>query len=315
VKIVVTGATGFIGRPLCKQLVSSGHEITALSRDVARAALVLGPGVSCLPWSGPQAIEAEWRAAVCSADAVIHLAGESIADHAWTPAVKQALRASRIDTTRLLVETMREAERRPAALICASGINYYGDRGDEQLTESSPPGNTFLAELCVAWEAEAARAEELGVRVVRHRLGIVLERGGPLDKMLYPLPLPISPWAIGLGGPIGSGRQWMPWIHLEDAVALYAWSIENDGVRGPINSVAPGLIRNSEFTKALGRALKRPAVLPVPGFALRAMIGGFADELLTSQRAEPAMAEERGFVYRYPAIHEALAAILGQGLR
>jgi hypothetical protein len=313
-RVLITGATGFIGRPLCAALISAGHSVTALSRNADRARSVLGPAVACIAWASDAAGTA-WREAIGRADAVVHLAGESIAERAWTPAVKAALRASRIDTTRQLVEAMGAEDRRPAAFICASGINYFGDRGEEHLTESSPPGDTFLADLCVAWEAEAARAEALGVRVVRHRSGIVLERGGPLDKMLYPLSIPISPWALGLGGPIGSGRQWMPWIHLDDAVGLYVWTIVDEGVCGPINAVAPGLIRNSEFTRALGRALRRPAILPIPGFALRAMIGGFADELLTSQRAEPAVAEEGGYAYRYPAVDEALHAILGKGRR
>jgi uncharacterized protein (TIGR01777 family) len=308
-KIVITGATGFIGRPLCARLASDGHAVTALSRSADRARSALGPSVQCVAWGGEASAGAGWMGAVSEADVVIHLAGQPVAEKAWTPEIKEALRRSRIDTTRSLVDAMVRSERRPEAFICASGINYYGDRGEEELTEASPPGRTFLAELCVDWEQEAAKAEPLGVRVVRHRAGIVLERGGALEKVLFPLPAPVSPWYLGLGGPIGSGRQWFPWIHLDDAVEMFVWSAVDKRVSGAVNMVAPGMIRNIEFTKSLGRALHRPAVLPIPPFVLKAIVGGFADELITSQRARPAAAEALGYEYRFPAIDDALKAI------
>jgi len=313
--IVITGATGFLGRPLCAELCTQGHSITALSRDAVRAQATLGPSVRCLAWAGQGDANPPWREAVAAAEVVIHLAGQSVAEKAWTPEIKAELRRSRIETTRNLVDAIGAAEHRPSTLICASGINYYGDRGDELLTEESPPGETFLSQLCVDWEAEAMKAEALGLRVAVLRCGVVLEHGGPLDKMLYPLPLPVSPWALGLGGPLGSGRQWFPWIHLKDTVGMFTWAASEARVRGPVNTVAPGLIRNTEFAQAMGRVLHRPAILPIPGFALRSIIGGFADELLTSQRAEPAVAKALGYSYQFPDIEAALTAILSRPKR
>jgi uncharacterized protein len=306
--IVVTGATGFIGRPLCAELARLGHAISALTRNAESARNVLVSSAACIAW-GRDAPTEPWQRAVGESDAVIHLAGQSVAAKAWTPQIRDELRRSRIETTRGLVDAMRVSARRPGAFVCASGINYYGDRGDEELSEDSEPGHTFLAELCVEWEREAAKAEDLGVRVVRHRAGIVLERGGPLDKILYPLPAPISPWMAGLGGRIGSGRQWLPWIHLDDAVGMFIWSATDSRVSGAVNTVAPELVRNSDFTRALSRAIRRPAVLPIPAFALRLIVGGFADELVTSQRAVPAAAAALGFQYKFPRLDDALNSI------
>ncbi len=310
-KIIVTGATGFIGRPLCKVLVSQGHAVTALTRNVERARSVLGPDVACIAWEAGDSPSPSWEYVLNESDAVVHLAGESLGEKFWTLERKQALQSSRVETTRKIVAAMRASNGPQRALICASGINYYGDRGDELLTEESNPGETFLSNLCVAWEAEARKATEFGVRVVVHRTGIVLEHGGPLEKILFPLPLPISPWYLGLGGPLGTGRQWMPWIHLDDAVGLFAQSVSDSNVVGAVNTVAPALIRNVDFSRALGRAVRRPAILPIPRFVLKSIVGGFADELLTSQRAEPSVAQRIGFRYRYPDIDNALQAILG----
>ena len=310
--IVVTGATGFIGRPLCRALVEHGHAVTALTRDARSALERLGPSVECIEWSMVGADGAPWESAVLESDVVVHLAGQSIAERAWNPDVKRQLVASRVETTRRLVNVLGRSTTRPSALICASGINYYGDRGEEVLTETAEPGKTFLSDLCVAWEGEARKAESLEVRVVCHRAGIVLQRGGPLDKILYPFPIRISPWLLGLGGPIASGRQWFPWIHLDDAVAMFVWSILDQRVSGPVNTVAPTLIRNAQFARALGRALHRPAIVPLPAVVLKAVAGGFADELVTSQRAVPEVAEELGYVFRHPDIDTALRSILAK---
>jgi uncharacterized protein (TIGR01777 family) len=309
-RFVITGASGFLGRPLCALLVEQGHSVTALSRNAERASLVLGSRVSCLTWGGTPPSGSQWERAVAEADVVVHLAGEPVAAKAWTPEVKAELKRSRVETTRSLVDVMRASACKPEAFICASGINYYGDGGEETLTEASPFGSTFLAQLSMAWEHEAQKAEEFGVRVVRHRIGVVLERGGPLDKILRPLPVPISPWALGLGGPIGNGRQWFPWIHLEDAVRMFVWSSADTRVTGPVNTVSPNLIRNLDFTRALARTMHRPAFFPIPGFVLKAIVGDFADELISSQKAVPTAAQKLGFEYRYPGIDEALRSIL-----
>jgi len=276
--ISISGASGFIGRHLMKSLAQAGHSLRALSRHAPPAE------------------------SLREADAIIHLAGEPVAQR-WTAAAKQRILDSRVVGTRNLVEALAALPRRPEALICASAIGYYGSRGDEILTESSAPGSGFLPEVCVAWEREAQAAEAFGMRVVRVRTGIVLDsNGGALVRML-------PPFRMGLGGRLGSGRQWMSWIHLEDLAALFQFAVESQ-VRGPLNAVAPNAVTNSEFTRELARALRRPAVFPVPGFALRLLFGEMADVLLASQRVAPAAAEAAGFHFRFPQLAPALASLL-----
>jgi len=272
--IAITGASGFIGRHLMKSLAQAGHSVCALSRHAPPA----------------------------ESDVVIHLAGEPVAQR-WTPAAKQRIRESRIAGTRDLVDALGRLPRRPEALICASAIGYYGSRGDEILTESSAPGNGFLPEVCKAWEKEAQAAESFGIRVVRVRTGLVLAAaGGALQRML-------PPFRMGVGGRLGSGRQWMSWIHLEDLTAMFQFAVESQ-VRGPLNGVAPHPVANSEFTRELAQALWRPAVFPVPEFALRLLFGEMADVLLASQRVVPAAAQAAGFRFRFPQLAQALAALL-----
>lgn len=302
----MTGATGFIGRPLCAELVGSGHRVTALARNADRARSLLGSSVAALAW--PNA-DTAWREAVKRADVVIHLAGESVAGNRWTPEFKAQIRTSRIEPTRALVAAMREAPR-PPVLLSASAVGYYGDRGDEVITEESPPGRGFLPEVCVAWEAEALRAQEAGSRVVLMRTGIVLGAGGALEKMLRPLPVPINPWKLGLGGPIGSGRQWLPWIHLDDVVGLYLWAAVTPALVGPCNLTAPNPVTSAGFAQAIGRELHRPAFLPVPGFALKVALGEFADSLLTGQKALPGVPQRLGYRFRFPDLDAALASLL-----
>jgi uncharacterized protein (TIGR01777 family) len=273
--IAITGASGFIGRHLMKSLAQAGHSVCALSRHAPPA----------------------------ESDVVIHLAGEPVAQR-WTPAAKQRIRESRIAGTRDLVDALGRLPRRPEALICASAIGYYGSRGDEILTESSAPGNGFLPEVCKAWEKEAQAAESFGIRVVRVRTGLVLAAaGGALQRML-------PPFRMGVGGRLGSGRQWMSWIHLEDLTAMFQFAVESQ-VRGPLNGVAPHPVANSEFTRELAQALWRPAVFPVPEFALRLLFGEMADVLLASQRVVPAAAEAAGFRFRFSQLAAALTALLG----
>jgi uncharacterized protein (TIGR01777 family) len=304
--IVVTGATGFVGRALCAELIGAGHRVTSLTRDAGRARSLLGTQMAHVAWGGKGGDD--WKSAVAEADAVIHLAGESVGAQRWTPEFKARIRSSRIETTHRLVEALLGAERRPRALVNASAVGYYGDCGDETVTEEHRPGADFLAKVCQEWEAEASRAREAGVRVALMRIGIVLGPGGALEKMLHPLPLPINLWKLGLGGPLGSGRQWMPWIHLDDVVGLLRWAATEADLNGPCNTTAPAPVTNREFARALGRIYGRPAVASVPAFALRAMLGEFADSVLEGQKAIPAVAQKLGYRFRITDLEKALRA-------
>ena len=276
--IAISGASGFIGRNLLMRLAKAGHSVHALNRHEPPAE---GLG---------------------EADVVIHLAGEPLAQR-WTAEAKRRIRESRVAGTRNLVEALAGLPRRPEALICASAIGYYGSRGDEILTESSAPGSGFLPELCVAWETEAQAAEAFGMRVVRVRTGLVLGAGGGALQRMLP------PFRMGVGGRLGSGQQWMSWIHLEDLAALFQFAVESQ-VRGPLNAVAPNPVTNSEFTRELARTLRRPAVFPVPEFALRLLFGEMADVLLASQRVAPGAAEAAGFRFHFPQLASALEGLL-----
>jgi uncharacterized protein len=307
-KIVVTGATGFVGRPLCAELVGAGHQVTTLTRDAGRARGLLGPQVDHSDWGNTN--DDGWKKVVARADAVIHLAGESVAGHPWTPEYKARIRSSRVETTRALVDALLAAERRPRVLVNASAVGYYGDCGDEVVTEAHVPGSDFLADVCVEWEAAAMRAREAGARVALMRIGIVLGPGGALEKMLRPLPLPINLWKLGLGGPLGSGRQWLPWIHLDDVVGLFRWAATEAEVAGPCNATAPNPVTSRDFARTLGKIYGRPALLPVPALALRAMLGEFAASVLGGQRAIPAAAQQLGYRFRFTEIEPALRVAL-----
>lgn len=315
-KIVIAGATGFIGPPLCAELVGSGHQVTVVSRDAVKAQATLGKQVRSLAWeekAGDAAASApadEWKQAIAESDAVINLAGTPVAGQRWTPEYKKQILDSRVDTTRRLVDAARASERCPPVFLSASGIGYYGDRKDETVTEADAPGNDFLADVCKAWEAEAQKAEALGVRVVRLRIGVVLGHGGALEKMLHPLPLPLNPYKLGAGGPIGSGKQWLSWIHLDDVLGLITWAMTNAQVQGAVNMTAPNPRANADFAHALGHIFHRPTILPVPAFALRALLGEFAETLLTGQKVLPAVAEQQGYRFRFPTLEPALQSLL-----
>jgi uncharacterized protein (TIGR01777 family) len=241
-------------------------------------------------------------AGIQDADVVIHLAGESVAQR-WTDDVKRRIRESRVQGTRSLVEALSRENGRPRALVCASAVGYYGSRGDDVLTEASTPGSGFLPEVCVAWEREAAAAEQFGVRVVRVRIGVALAKhGGALAKMM-------PPFRMGVGGRLGSGRQWMSWIHLDDVCEMFRFAAEQP-IRGAINGVAPGAVSNADFTRSLASALHRPVIFPVPAFGLRVMFGEMSEMLLASQRVSPKGAEAAGFRFRYPELPLALADLL-----
>jgi len=282
VKITISGASGLIGRRLMKNLTAAGHSMHVLSRH---AGTNLPPGIKLSVWdplkNQPPA------ESLGDADAVIHLAGEPVAQR-WTADAKRRIRESRVAGTRNLVQALARLARKPEVLICASAIGYYGARGDEVLIETSAPASDFLAQVCQAWENEAQAAGPLGLRVVRVRTGVVLDtRGGALPKML-------PPFRLGVGGRLGDGKQWMSWIHLEDLAALFQFAL-NRPVSGALNGVAPSPAINSEFTRALAQALHRPAIFPVPEFVLKALFGEMSQVLLASQRVAPAAAEAAGF--------------------
>jgi hypothetical protein len=296
-KLVVTGATGFIGTALCARLLEQGHTLTLFTRGSPRDA-----GTATKRWLHwtPGALR-EWGSALDGVDGVINLAGEPIAKK-WTHATRRRIETSRIEGTNSLVQGIAKATSRPKFLISASAVGYYGPRGDEIVTEETPPGDDFLSLVCRNWEEEATKAEPLGLRVVRLRTGIVLgSGGGALAKM-------VVPFNFFAGGPLGSGQQWMSWIQLEDHVRLMLEVIENTQASGAINVTAPNPVRNKEFCQTLGKVLGRPCWAPVPGLALRLVLGEMAGMLLTGQRVIPAAAQKLGFQFRYPNLEEALKA-------
>lgn len=296
-KIAITGASGFIGRRLLKTFAQDGHALHVLTRH---AGTNLPPNVRLSVWDAAKSEPPE--EALRDADAVIHLAGENIAQR-WTAEAKRRIRESRADGTRHLVSALAKLPRKPAVLVSASAIGYYGSRGDETLTESSAPGAGFLPDLCVEWEREAQSAEALGIRVARIRTGVALDpRGGALKKML-------PAFRLGLAGKLGDGRQWMSWIHLDDLAALFRFVLENP-IAGPINAVSPNPVVNADFTRALARALHRPALIPAPAFALRLALGEMSEVLLASQRVIPTVAQSQGFQFRFPELGAALADLL-----
>lgn len=305
-RVVLSGATGTIGRALARSLSADGDQLVALTRDAARGREVLGSDVEVHEWSSPQTA-APPAAALAGSEAVVHLLGEPVSQR-WSEDAKRAIRDSRVLATRMLVGAIRalDPSERPRTLISGSAIGYYGAHGDEELDEHAGPGSDFLAEVVSEWEQEALRAPG-EVRVVLTRTGVVLSRsGGALGTML-----PF--FKLGIGGPVAGGRQYIPWIHLDDLVAAISFSIRNGELRGPVNLTAPNPVANAEFSQALGQALHRPAALPVPGFALRALYGEMAQIVLTGQRAIPLRLRESGFEFRHPEIGPALRDVLGRG--
>jgi uncharacterized protein (TIGR01777 family) len=300
-KIVIAGGSGFLGSELTTLLLANGHDVVILTR--ARKSGPTGSRVSFVTWT-PDGQTGEWARALSGAGAVVNLAGQSIAAKRWSDAQKEILRSSRLNATRSLTRALRALPGPLPVFVSGSAVGYYGDRGDETLTEVSAPGGDFLAQLCEEWEAAAADVASL-TRVACVRTGIVLDRKeGALAKMLLP-------FRLFAGGPLGSGRQYMPWIHKGDWARLVAWMIQNDGARGAVNATAPNPVTNKEFSNALGGVLHRPSLLPAPPFALKLALGEMADALLLSgQRALPLRATDLGFVFRFNNIDEALADVL-----
>lgn len=302
-RVLVTGATGLVGRRLVKRLLDSGHETVAVSRNVGDAAVSLPVRCAIAGWR-PEAGQLD-ASALEGVDAVVHLAGENVGDSAWSEPRKAAILRSRVDSTRALVGALAQLEpaSRPSVLVSASAIGFYGDCGQEEVDETSAGGQGFLAEVCRQWEDEARRVETLGMRWVAARIGVVLARDGGAVGSMLPL------FRLGLGGPVGGGAQWISWIHVDDLVSLLVAAIENPEIEGPVNAVAPAPVTNREFSHRLSRALGRPAILPVPGFALRAALGEMADLVLDGCKVKSAALEDSNFRFDYGDLDLALADI------
>ena len=302
-RVCVTGATGLIGSGLLGALRDRGAQVTVLSRDPSRAQAGLDSAVAVEIVRWDPMNEPAPPGALAGRDAVVHLAGENVAQR-WTAKARRAIRDSRLTGTRHLLEGLREADPRPGTLVSASAIGYYGAHGDEPLDEDAPAGKDFLAGVCADWEAEAGRASELGVRVVQVRTGVVLDpSGGALAKML-------TPFRLGVGGPVAGGRQYMSWIHRDDLIGMIVAAIEDERWTGPINATAPQPVSNRDFSRALGGALGRPSLLPVPGAALRLLYGEMAEIVTTGARVVPAKPLVLGYEFRHPQLKEALESAL-----
>jgi uncharacterized protein (TIGR01777 family) len=305
-RVFITGGTGLVGRRLIKRLMERGDSAVALTRRYAQARQLFGPEVTLVEGDPMQA--GDWMDAVADCDAVIHLAGENIFGRRWNAAFKSLLHDSRVRSTEQVVEALRRkparADGQPKVLVNASAIGFYGPRDDEELTEESPPGSDFLANLCIEWEKAARAAESAGVRVAMIRIGVVLDKeGGALAKLL-------TPFKLGVGGPVSSGRQWMSWIHHADLIGLFLLALDRADAAGPINGTAPNPVTNRDFGKALGHALHRPSFVPTPGLALRVLLGEAATLVVTGQRVLPRRALGLGYSFQYPTLEAALAEIL-----
>jgi uncharacterized protein (TIGR01777 family) len=297
--ILMTGVTGLIGKALCQKLKKAGHSIVGLSRSPERSGKLAVDEI--LKWDGQSPLPQEYLQGI---EAVVHLSGEPVAEGRWSDERKKRIHDSRVLSTRSLVEAMRAADVKPAVFVCGSAVGFYGDRADEELDEKSPAGTGFLAEVCKEWEAEANRARELGIRTVEVRTGVVFAKdGGALKKIL-------PPFKMGVGGPLGNGRQWFPWIHLDDIVGLFEFALHNTALNAAINGTAPEIVTNAEFTKQLGNVLHRPAFFPVPSFALNLLFGEMSVVLLASQRALPKAALAAGYQFQYPNLTPALENIV-----
>ncbi len=301
-RIAVTGATGLIGKCLCPRLQREGKELVLFARNT-RSAQSSFPGARVLEWdavAGPPPV-----GSLDGVDAVVHLLGEGIAEGRWSASRKEAIHQSRIEGTKNLVEGLGQTSRPPGLLVSGSAVGFYGSRGDEELDESSEPGGGFLGDVCQAWEEQARAAEALGIRTVLLRTGIVLSpQGGALAKML-------TPFKMFVGGALGSGKQWMSWIHIDDEVGLIRHILDSDQLQGAVNATAPGPVTNSQFSKTLGRVLGRPSILAVPGLALKLLMGEMAQELLLNgQRVLPRRALSSGYLFKFPELEGALRDLL-----
>jgi uncharacterized protein (TIGR01777 family) len=300
--VLVTGGTGFIGIALVERLTMENHHVVLLSRRAQAMRTVNQRIVEVVHWNGKTV--GPWVRQLEGVDAIVNLAGESIGAKRWTRRRKALLVDSRIEPTRAIVAAIGSAEEKPAVLVNASAVGYYGDVQSGDVTETHPSGTDFLARLCGRWEKEASRAEEYGVRVVRLRLGIALETGGGvLEKMMVP-------FRFFVGGPLGSGRQWLPWVHRDDVVGAIIFSLANPNISGPVNVTAPDIVMMSDFAHELGKAMHRPAWARVPAFALKVLLGEMAETVVSGQRVISGKLRDAGYTFRYPNLDEALGAIV-----
>jgi len=297
-KILISGASGLVGTHLIPVLEAKGHEIYSLVRKTPK-------GENEIQWDAKTGFSEKEQARLEDFDAVVHLAGDNVASENWSAEKKRRIRESRTTGTRVLVDALKKTQSPPKIFVSASASGYYGDRKDEVLTEESAKGEGFLPDVCDEWEQEARKAEEFGARVVNPRIGVVLAKdGGALDKML-------TPFKMGVGGVVGSGKQWMPWIALDDLINVLVFALDNAELKGAVNTISPGIVTNEEFTKALGKALSRPTILPIPEFAIRLLYGEMGETLLlTGQRMIPEKLQNAGFEFQYAKLEDALRHVL-----
>jgi uncharacterized protein (TIGR01777 family) len=305
-RVFITGGTGLVGSRLIRALVRRGDAVAALTRRPDTARTLFGQGITVVP--GDPMTPGDWTGATADCDAIVHLAGENVFARRWNNSFRELLRSSRIQSTENIVRAIaqhpRTAGGQPKVLVNASAIGFYGPRGDEETDETSGPGDDFLAGLCVDWEKAARAAESHSARTAVVRVGVVLDKeGGALKQML-------TPFKLGVGGPTGSGRQWISWIHHADMIGILLLALDNAAAAGPINAVSPNSLPNRDFAKALGRALHRPAFMPTPAFALRMMLGQVSQLITTGQRVVPKRASALGYSFRYPTIDVALTDLL-----
>lgn len=300
-RVIVTGGSGLIGKPLCAALVSAGHETIVLSRNPSQVK-GMPPGVRLEKWDGQSA--AGWDALADGAHAIVNLAGEGIADGRWSDERKERILASRVQAGKAVVQAIEQAANKPKLLIQASAVGYYGPRQDEVITEASSPGGDYLARVCFEWEAASAPVTKMGVRRAIIRTGIVLSNeGGAFPRL-------VLPFRLFAGGPLGSGKQWYPWIHIDDQVRAMLFLLQHESAGGPFNLSAPNPVTNKEMATAIGKVTGRPAFMPAPAFALQTALGEMATVVLDGQRAIPQRLLELGFTFKYPTIEEALKALL-----
>jgi len=301
-KIVLAGATGFIGKRLIERLVQARHQVIVLTRSAAKAAKSLPDGVHALNWDSKT--PGDWSKSLEDSDAVINLVGESIGAKRWSLKQKNILRDSRIDSTRVIVEAIRRCLKKPRVFVNASAVGYYGNVPDGEVDESHPPADDFLGKLCAEWEAEAFKAKEFGLRVVCPRIGIVLGGGGgALEQMLLP-------FKLFVGGPLGSGRQWFPWIHRDDLIEIIIFALQNGNISGAVNAVSPLPVTMKEFCKTLGEVLKRPSWARVPAWILKIILGEFAVSVVSGAKAVPTKLMETNYTFRFSNLESALRDIL-----